>query len=475
MRKMIKLIKQACLVLAVVWLSSPAHAQITMEEVNGSWLGTMNIPEGPSLKIGVEIFKKADGEWGGNIASLDQGVRYMLVSNVNAENGILTVQMANAPVSITGKMGESNNVIVSIFKQGDSEFDLVLHKVDALPEIERKQTPQPTDDYIKQDVAYQNAQDGTWLAGTLTLPKGNQKHPAIMLVAGSGPNHRDSYHAGHRTFKVLADHLTREGFVVLRSDKRGVYKSAGKFEDATLENLALDTQSAVRFLKSHPRVDSQKLILIGHSEGSLVSVMAAQEASIQGIVSMAGPGMSVLDILLLQDQTEPAAKGASKAETDILLKFSQRFYAMVLNTPSPEERKNKALMMYDNLAGSEAEVVAKWVNKNNGTLSISSAQSTSFYEFLQQSPLPYWNQFSGKALVLNGGKDSQVPAEANIAGIVNAVDKSRAEVESHLFEGLNHLFQPAETGSIDEYQNIETTIDNDVLSVISTWLKQNFR
>jgi len=469
-----KLINQAGFIVIMALFSQVVMAKMTIENIEGAWLGTMNIPEGPSLRIGIEVFKKADNKWGGNIASLDQQARYMLVSSVSLDNGIFRLQLANAPVDVVGTVGQSGNTIDAKFNQGNSSFDLKLEKVAQLPEIDRKQTPKDTANYIQQEVSYKNSNDGTWLSGTLTLPKGTQKHPAIMLVAGSGPNHRDSYHAGHRTFKVLADHFTQLGYVVLRSDKRGVYKSSGDFEDASLDNLVLDTQSAIHFLKSHQRVDANNIVLIGHSEGSLVSIMTAQKEVVQGIVSLAGPGMSVLDILLLQDQTEPAAKGATQAETDVLLTFSQRFYDMVLSTPSADMRKKKAIELYEGLVGNEAEVVGKWVNKNSGTLSIASAESDAFYAFLQQSSIPYWGQYSGKALVLNGDKDSQVPAQQNVEGIVNAVNGETTKVESHIFEGLNHLFQPAITGSVDEYRNIEQTIDEQVLSVVSNWLNKNF-
>lgn len=468
-----KTMKKVFFILSISLFSQLSVAAVTLNHLKGSWLGTMHIPDGPSLRIGIEVFKKADNQWGGNIASLDQGNRYMLVSDVQLDNDIFTLQMANAPVSVSGKVNNSQHIAAK-FKQGNSEFELNLQKVDVLPEVIRKQTPTNSDAYIQQEVVYQNAKDGTWLSGTLTLPQGSARHPAVMLVAGSGPNHRDSYHAGHRTFKVIADHLTKIGFAVLRSDKRGVYKSGGDFKDANLQNLASDTQAAIQFLKSHHRIDHKNIVLIGHSEGSLVSVMASEQESVQGIVSLAGPGMSVLDILLLQDQTEPGAKGATKAETDILLNFSKRFYNMVLTTPSSKSRNEKAIALYENLSGDEAIVVDKWVNKQNGTLSISSAESESFYTFLQQDPLPYWNKFTGKVLVLNGDKDSQVPSAENVAGIVSAIIHPKAAVESHILEDLNHLFQPAITGAADEYKEIEQTIDGSVLSLISQWLQEHF-
>jgi len=463
-------------VVLILALSSPSvFSNSQMQDIRGAWLGTMKIPEGPSLRIGIEVFKKADGNWGGNIASLDQGARYMLVSKVTIKNGLFTLQMAGAPVSVVGKVSANNKVISAKFHQGNSVFDLDLNKVASLPETVRVQTPVMTNEYIQQEVRYQNSHDNVWLSGTLTLPNGLNKHPAVMLVAGSGPNHRDSYHAGHRTFKVLADYLTKLGYIVLRADKRGVYKSSGSFHDARLEDLVLDTQAAVQYLKSHARVEPNNVTLIGHSEGSLVSIMTTEREEVQGIVSLAGPGMSVLDILLLQDQTEPAAKGATKTEISVLHKFSQSFYSMILNTPSSALRKQKAIDLYANLEADEGKVVAKWVDKNNGTLSLASAESDSFYEFLQQNPLPYWTKFKGKALILNGDKDSQVPANENVQGIMSAISSNGVNIESEIFRGLNHLFQPATTGSVNEYKQIEQTLDTQVMAKISNWLERNVK
>ena len=461
------------LTIALIIFGQLGFAESQLEDFKGAWLGSMSIPEGPTLRIGIEVFKKADGKWGGNIASLDQGARYMLVSSVGIQDNVFTLQMAGAPVSVVGKLSADKAVINADFNQGDSVFKLDLTKVDLLPETLRMQTPTTTQGYVQQEVQYQNSDDGTWLSGALTLPEKAGQRPAVMLVAGSGPNHRDSYHSGHRTFKVLADHLSKQGFVVLRSDKRGVYKSSGSFSDATLQDFVMDTQAGVRFLKAHDNVDSSRVVLIGHSEGSLVSAMVSEIEDVQGVVSLAGPGLSVLDILLLQDQTEPAAKGATKAETDLLLGFSKQFYNLVLATPSSTERKTKVEALYANLSGDMAIAVDKWVSKHNGTLSISSAESDSFRQFLQQSPLPSWRKFEGKALILNGDKDAQVPAKENVEGILASIS-NKSQVESKIFSGLNHMFQPAKTGAVDEYGQIETTFDSEALVTITKWLTIHF-
>ncbi len=63
--------------------------------------------------------------------------------------------------------------------------------------------------------------------------------PAVLMIAGSGPQNRDETVDGHKLFLVIADRLTREGFAVLRYDKRGVGSSTGSYARATQKDLVL--------------------------------------------------------------------------------------------------------------------------------------------------------------------------------------------------------------------------------------------
>jgi uncharacterized protein len=449
--------------------SSVALGHVTLPELKGAWLGTMQIPDGPKLRVGVEIFKKADGRWGGNVASLDQGVRYMLVSGVEVSGDSVTVQLAGAPVSISGTFDRDARTITGMFTQEGKGIPLALESVVGLPEIRRPQTPGGDVPYRESEVRIHNTLDDVWLAGTLTAPSGDQAHPAVLLIAGSGPNQRDSWFAGHRPFKVMADYLVRRDYVVLRIDKRGVNKSSGDFEKATIADFVRDSRAAIEFLKHDARVDPKRIALIGHSEGSMIAAMLGATEKVSAIVSMAGPGMSVLDTLLLQDQSEPAAKGATEADTRVLLAFSTRFYQTVLNTRDPVQRKRKLQALYDNLSAHDAPIVNKW-NDRSGTLNVDNAASDSFFHFLQDDPATSWRKVSVPVLVLQGDKDSQVAAQESVSAILDALKDDREPVESKIFAGLNHRFQTAETGATDEYGNIDESISPRVLSTIAQWL-----
>ena len=198
-------------------------------------------------------------------------------------------------------------------------------------------------------------------------------------------------------------------------------------------------------------------------------MVGASEKAVSAIVSMAGPGMSVLDTLLLQDQTEPASKGATKADTQVLLAFSTKFYETVLDTADPAERRKRLQALYDALSGQDASVVNKW-NDRSGTLDVDYASSDSFFQLLQDDPATSWRKVSVPVLVLQGDKDSQVSARESVAAILKALEHDPDPVRSKLFPGLNHRFQTAETGSTDEYGKIDESISPLVLSAVDRWL-----
>jgi uncharacterized protein len=74
--------------------------------------------------------------------------------------------------------------------------------------------------YNSEEVTFING--NIKFAGTLTIPKTEGKHPAVVMITGSGPQNRDEELFGFKPFKIIADYLTRNGIAVLRYDDRGV-------------------------------------------------------------------------------------------------------------------------------------------------------------------------------------------------------------------------------------------------------------
>jgi alpha-beta hydrolase superfamily lysophospholipase len=107
------------------------------------------------------------------------------------------------------------------------------------------------------------ASRGVLLDGTIAFPEAPGRHRGIVLIGGSGPSdrHNDGF------FDALNEHLVAAGLVTLVYDKRGVGKSTGRWETATLDELAGDAGAALATLRAHPRSTPDAIGVMGHSEG----------------------------------------------------------------------------------------------------------------------------------------------------------------------------------------------------------------
>ncbi|NJK44753.1 MAG: alpha/beta hydrolase [Pleurocapsa sp. SU_196_0] len=145
----------------------------------------------------------------------------------------------------------------------------------------------------------------TVLQGTLLIPTNlRPSAPVALIVAGSGPTNRDGNSpagVSANTYKLIAEGLAANGIASLRYDKLFSGQSRPKIAsetDVRLENYVEDAAAWLKVLKGDPRFKS--VYLIGHSEGSLVGMLAAQRVAVTGFVSLAGSGRNLADVILEQ-------------------------------------------------------------------------------------------------------------------------------------------------------------------------------
>ncbi len=130
--------------------------------------------------------------------------------------------------------------------------------------------------------------------GTLTIPKISTKIPVALIIAGSGPTDRNGNNQmmKNESLKMLAVGLANDNIASLRYDKRAIgesRKAAKKEADLRFEDYINDARSWIEILKNDVRFS--KVIVIGHSEGSLIGMIASNQFS-NGFVSIAGAGRS---------------------------------------------------------------------------------------------------------------------------------------------------------------------------------------
>lgn len=164
------------------------------------------------------------------------------------------------------------------------------------------------------------------LCGTLLLPDGRGPWTAALLVAGSGPTDRDGNNpllpAPIDNLKRLAQGLAARGIASLRYDKRGVGASVypGLSEEKLrFEDLVDDAVALAGLLATDERV--ARVVLVGHSEGALISALAADDANAAAVVSVAGAGSRASTLLRTQiegalpaDLSQPALAALDSLE-----------------------------------------------------------------------------------------------------------------------------------------------------------------
>ncbi|RHW43383.1 alpha/beta hydrolase [Neobacillus notoginsengisoli] len=128
--------------------------------------------------------------------------------------------------------------------------------------------------------------------GRLALPAGEGGHPAILLIAGSGPLDRDGNTPKGKIetnlYKEMAGFFTSIGFVTLRYDKRGTGKRDGDWLAAGMWDLVEDARSAVEYLQSHPSVDRERVIVAAHSEGTIIATALGASTKLGGVIFLSG-------------------------------------------------------------------------------------------------------------------------------------------------------------------------------------------
>ena len=174
------------------------------------------------------------------------------------------------------------------------------------------------------------------LYGTLELPQSRSRIPVVLIIAGSGPTDRDGNSpllpGPNNSLKLLAEALAARGIASVRYDKRGIgetgkamqvdaekTKTTIREEDLNFENFIDDAVWWGKQLRADRRFSS--LTVLGHSEGSLIGMVAAQRMGAHAYISIAGAGRPIQQIIL--EQVKPQLPpDLLKATEDILAQLA---------------------------------------------------------------------------------------------------------------------------------------------------------
>ncbi len=284
------------------------------------------------------------------------------------------------------------------------------------------------------------------LDGTLTLPASPKKRvPVVLLIAGSGPTDRDCnspYGVKSNAFKMLTDSLVRQGIAVARYDKRGSGTNLQaaikviKPEEHRFDFYVSDAVGFIRQLQADKRFSD--VVIAGHSEGSLVGMLAAQQTKATKYISIAGPGRNIADVLKEQGRAGGNPKEV-QAEVDGALDSLRAGHNVSPKNP----------MLKAQLSPKAQPAMISW---------------------MKYDPAVELKRVEGPVLLINGKRDNQVAASE--AELLKA---ARPDATLVLFDQMNHILKnaPADrTGNFKTYGDPNLPLTPGLAAVIAHFVKK---
>lgn len=255
------------------------------------------------------------------------------------------------------------------------------------------------------------------IEGTLLVPESKNKVPLVLIIAGSGPTDRDGNNPvmKNNSLKMLAEGLVENGIASVRYDKRGIgeSKNAGVSEsELRFEHYVQDAQAWVDFLSKDSRFS--EMIILGHSEGSLIGMIAAQNPEVDKFISLAGVGTPAGEII--REQLKPQPPFVLEQSLPILEKLEKG--ETVAEVPP---------MLFSLFRPSVQPYLISW---------------------FRYDPRQELAKLNKPVLIIQGTTDLQVGV-ADAEKLANATKRA----ELRILEGMNHILKEAES---DRAKNIAT-------------------
>ncbi|WP_309121910.1 alpha/beta fold hydrolase [Paenibacillus sp.] len=296
------------------------------------------------------------------------------------------------------------------------------------------------------------------LAATLALPadaSSDSKVPVVVMVHGSGDLDRDENSKRLRinAFKELSDPIASLGFATLRYDKRGVGRSGGSFLEAGFFDLVDDAEAAVRYAKSRAELDPERVVLLGHSEGSMIAPAVHVRVPVQGMILLAPTAEPLPDTTAWQrEQMYEELRG---------MKGFSGWLVRLLKVENKIAKMNDEMIAA--IRGSDAPVV-KYKGKKINAKWQRDHERYDVRVLLREIACP--------VLAIVGDKDVQVKKD-DVYGLRDLV---QGPCETLVIEDMTHLLRKTDKDLrfsviLKDYKNqVKRPIEPELTAAVSRWL-----
>ncbi len=308
-----------------------------------------------------------------------------------------------------------------------------------------------------EDVGFSNGE--IRLAGTLMSPATAGKHPAIILVHGSGAENREY-------MLPWARFLIRRGMAVLGYDKRGVGASTGDWNTASFDDLAGDVVAAFEYLKTRSDIDRTQIGVLGISQAGWIMPLAAVRAKdLAFLISISGAGVPAAETTIDQARNEMTMTGMPAQAVDQIISLLKIQYEFA--------RTGKG---WDEYAAAREKIVARMGRAPD---TIPGTPDHPYWQFIRRlyfyDPVPTLGRLQTPTLALWGELDNNILPEKNKAAWEAALKAGgNRDYTLTILPKANHAQLEAKVGSNAEAKSLQRFVPG-YSTAIQDWLAKRIR
>lgn len=405
----------------------------------GEWVGTLSLSD-KDVKIEVSFENEEKVKGNINIPSKDINNHPLEIKEINNSKIIFETSDNSINMIFTGDYS-SNLIEGTLSQNGSKDYNFILKRNHQnSKQVKLKGSEQKIEIPVK----------GGKLAASLTYPKVHDiKDPLAIIIPGSGPTDRNGntplidYQINN--LKNISYFMANNDIISIRYDKRGVGESSNLVNNKTptFTQYRNDILKIIEYVKNNLGRKPQQIFLVGHSEGSTLAIMTAQEVeNLGGLVLISGPGFKQ-EVLLkrqLQRQNDILYNQGKIEERNLLVEVldelikaienNEKFDIDEYNIPKNYKRVYKSL--------------------NN--------QRAFSKEWLKISPAEILKEIDIPTCIVQGSDDQQI-GKANAKRLSSVVPEDN--LSFNYIEGVNHLL-------LDE----NNKINGEVLKSITEFIKK---
>jgi pimeloyl-ACP methyl ester carboxylesterase len=294
------------------------------------------------------------------------------------------------------------------------------------------------------------------LAGTLISPTTGDRHPAVILVHGSGAENRDF-------ILPFARFLVRRGMAVLGYDKRGVGESTGDWKTASFEDLAGDASAAFDYLKTRRDIDPARIGVLGVSQAGWVMPLAAVRAKdLAFLISISGAAIPAAETTIDQAQNEMTAAGMEPETVAEIVQVMKLQYQFARTGQD-----------WEDYAAARARLAGR-IGRPPDT--IPGTRDHPYWQSIRQwyfyDPAPTLRQLKVPVLAMFGELDTNIVATKNRAAWATALKVGgHPDYTLRILPKANHYQWEAKTGSNAEMASLQRFVP-EYFRTIDDWLSK---